>query len=123
MARCRIVSFDLTVWALRDGTSTADVQAAHERCRRGEHATGGRQPRITAFYRELTAAYPDRQTGGESPWAVSPLHVAGDHVEMRLHASCDDEVLLTIERLAGEHGLLLLDPQHGAVYPPPSRVG
>ena len=36
--------------------------------------------------------------------------------------TCPDEVLLTIERLAGEHGLQLLDLQDGSVYPPPARI-
>ena len=95
------MSFDLTVWALRDGASTADVRAAHEKCRRGEHAAGGPDRRILAFHRALTAAYPDQPLGADSAWVHTPLHVATDHVEMRLHQSCDDEVLLTIERLAG----------------------
>lgn len=82
-------------------------------------------PRITSFYRAVTHAYPDRAAGpanSASPWQVSPLHVGVDHVEMRLTESCADEVLLTIERLAAEHGLLLFDPQDGSVYPPPAPM-
>ncbi|SDY56476.1 hypothetical protein SAMN05444365_102664 [Micromonospora pattaloongensis] len=119
------MSFDLVVWAMDHGSTSADVQAAHELCRQGEHVDGEPDRRIAAFYTELTAAYPDRGPAAgapESPWAVDPLHVATDHVEMRLRPACADEVLLTIERLAGEHGLLLLDPQDGSVYPPPARV-
>jgi hypothetical protein len=41
---------------------------------------------------------------------------------MNLTESCADQVLLDIERLAGEYGLLLLDLQDGSVYPPPARV-
>jgi hypothetical protein len=116
------VSFDLVVWALRDGASSMDVRAAYERCRDGEHRSGPGDPRIAEFQRALTASCPDPATGPATPWRVRPPHVAADHVELNLDPSCDDEVLLAIERLAAEHGLHLLDPQHGAVYPPPVRV-
>lgn len=121
MAPCTSVSFDLIVWALGHGIPAADVRAAHQRCRQGTHASGGPEPRISSFYRAITAEYPDR-AGPGTPWAVTPLHVAADHVEMRLDESCADEVLLAIERLAGVHGLVLLDPQDGSVYPPPTTV-
>ena len=78
-----------------------------------------------SFYTELTTRYPDRGAAAhsrDSPWAYTPLHVATDHLEMRLRETCSDEVLLTVERLAGEHGLLLFDPQDGSVYPPPANV-
>lgn len=119
MARCTPVSFDLVVFTLEAGASAADIRAAHQRCRRGEHVHVPPGRLITSFYRTITRYYPDRPGPG-SPWAVSPLHVAADHVEMRLTESCADEVLLTIERLAAEHGLLLFDPQDGSVYPPPA---
>ncbi|MEV4755313.1 hypothetical protein AB0J86_09400 [Micromonospora sp. NPDC049559] len=117
------MSFDLVVWALEDGASSADVHAAHELCRQGEHVDDRPEPRVASFYRAVTASYPDRAPAPASPWAVAPLHVATDHVEMRLTETCEDQVLLDIERLAGEHGLILLDPQDGSVYPPPARVG
>lgn len=120
MAPCTPVSFDLVVFTLEAGASRADIRAAHELCRQGQHVAGVPGPRITSFYRAVTHAYPDRPAGPASPWQVSPLHVATDHVEMRLTESCADEVLLTIERLAAEHGLLLFDPQDGSVYPPPA---
>jgi hypothetical protein len=116
------VSFDLVVWALDGGATPADVRAAHELCREGEHAEGEVDRRIRGFYGELTAHYPDRLRLPNSPWAEAPLHVATDHVLMRLNESCADAVLEAIEHLAGEHGLMLLDLQDGTVYPPPSRV-
>jgi hypothetical protein len=122
MASWTTVSFNLVVWALEHGASSEDVRAAHARCRQGQHVHGAPQPRVTTFYRAVTAHHPDRVTAPASPWEVVPLHVAADHVEMRLSPNCDDEVLLLIERLAGEHGLLLLDPQDGSVYPPPATV-
>ena len=121
MAPCTPVSFDLVVWALDNGASSADVRAAHQRCRQGDHVEGDAHPRISSFYRAVTADYPDRP-GQDSPWEVTPLHVATDHVEMKLDESCADQVLLDIERLAAEHGLTLLDPQDGSVYPPPART-
>ncbi|MFI6760717.1 hypothetical protein ACIBF5_16450 [Micromonospora sp. NPDC050417] len=116
------MSFDLVVWALEHGASSAEVRAAHARCRQGQHARGAPQPRVAAFYRAVIARHPDGVAAPASPWEVVPLHIAADHVEMRLSPSCDDEVLLLIERLAGEHGLLLFDPQDGSVYPPPRTV-
>lgn len=74
--------------------------------------------RVVSFYRALTARYPDRPVGPGTPWQVAPLHVAADHVEMNLHETCADQVLLDIEQLAAHHGLLLFDPQDGSVYPP-----
>lgn len=121
MAPCTLVSFDLIVWALGRGATAEDVRAAHGRCRQGDHADGAPEPRISSFYRAITADYPDRPGPG-TPWLVTPLHVAADHVEMNLSESCADEVLLDIERLAAAHGLALLDPQDGSVYPPPTTV-
>jgi hypothetical protein len=115
------VSFDLVVWALDDGATPADVRAAHELCREGEHAEGEVDRRIGAFYAELTAYYPDREPVPESPWTDIPLHVATDHVLMCLSESCADAVLEAIEGLAGVHDLMLLDLQDGTVYPPPTR--
>lgn len=76
---------------------------------------------MVAFYRAITANYPDRPVGPATPWEVAPLHAAADHVEMKMYLTCEDQVLLDIERLAGEHGLMLFDPQDGSVYPPPAR--
>ncbi|MFY1633408.1 hypothetical protein ACN27F_09030 [Solwaraspora sp. WMMB335] len=119
------VTFDLVVWALDDKSTSADVHAAHELCRQGEHADGDTDRRIAAFYSALTAHYPDRPAvsgNADCPWAKVPLHAATDHIEMNLHHTCDDEVLLAIERLAQEHDLVLLDPQDGSVYPPAQRM-
>ena len=52
----------------------------------------------------------------------APLHAAADHIQMRLDEDCPDKVLETIERLAGELNLDLLDLQDGTVYPPPLRT-
>jgi hypothetical protein len=57
-----------------------------------------------------------------SPWASAPLHAAADHIQMRLEADCADVVLETIERLAGELNLDLLDLQDGPLYPPPVKA-
>jgi hypothetical protein len=118
MARYSPVSFDLVVWAMDAGATADDVGAAYELCRQGEHVDGDRDPRVAAFHRELTSVWSDADGPGYSPWAVRPLHVAGDHVELNLTDDAADEVLLEIERLAGEHGLFLLDPQGDTVYPP-----
>jgi hypothetical protein len=116
------VSFDLVVWALDGGATPADVRAAHELCREGEHAEGEVDRRIGGFYAELTTLYPDKVPVADSPWTDTPLHVATDHVLMCLSESCADAVLEAIERLAGQYDLMLLDLQDGTVYPPPTRV-
>jgi hypothetical protein len=118
------VSFDLVVWAM-DNTDMPDaVRAANARCARGDHPQRSADPRVVAFYDALTRTYPDRGPGAAaagSPWASPPLHAAADHIQMRLDENCSDEVLVTIERLAGELNLDLLDLQDGTVYPPPVR--
>jgi hypothetical protein len=100
------------------------VRDANARCVRGEHPQRPADPRVVAFYDALTSSYPDRgprAAAAGSPWAVAPLHAAADHIWMRLDESCPDVVLETIERLAGELNLDLLDLQDGTVYPPPVR--
>ncbi|WP_433356674.1 hypothetical protein ACQPYV_06700 [Micromonospora saelicesensis] len=116
------MSFDLSVWALEDGATPEDVRTAVNGCRQGRHVDRYPDPRVVSFYRAITASYPDRHPGPNSPWAVAPLHAAHDHVELNLHPTCADQVLLDIERLAGEYGLMLFDPQDGSVYPPPARL-
>src|SRR5262249_52350165 len=112
------VSFDLVVWAMDNTDMPDDVRAANARCARGEHLQRAADPRVVAFYDALTSHYPDRGP----PWASAPLHAAADHVQMRLDENCPDMVLETIERLAGELNLDLLDLQDGTVYPPPVKV-
>ena len=113
------------VWAM-DATDMPDaVRAANARCARGEHPQRPADPRVVAFYDALTASYPDRgprALASGSPWSTAPLHAAADHIQMRLDEKCPDAVLETIERLAAELNLDLLDLQDGTVYPPPQRV-
>ncbi|GGL87228.1 MULTISPECIES: hypothetical protein [Micromonospora] len=116
------MSFDLSVWALWDGATPADVRGAVQRCRQGQHVERYPDPRVVGFYRAITARYPDRPPVPGTPWEVVPLHAANDHIEMKLFPNCPDQVLLDIERLAGEHALMLFDVQDGSVYPPPSHV-
>jgi hypothetical protein len=116
------VSFDLSVWALHDGATPEDVRAAVRQCHEGRHGERYPDPRVVAFYRAITASYPDRPAHQGTPWEVSPLHAAADHVALNLVPTCEDQVLLDIERLAGEYDLMLFDPQDGSVYPPPSRL-
>ncbi|MEU4561309.1 hypothetical protein AB0F72_23235 [Actinoplanes sp. NPDC023936] len=119
------MSFDLVVWAMAPSAAPDAVRDANARCARGEHRQRPADPRVVAFYDALTSTYPDRgprATAPGSPWASAPLHAAADHVQMRLDESCPDVVLETIERLAGELNLDLLDLQDGTVYPPPARV-
>ncbi|WP_320065133.1 hypothetical protein [Micromonospora sp. RTGN7] len=116
------MSFDLSVWALPDGATPADVRTAVQQCRQGQHGERYPDPRVVGFYRAITGRYPDRPARPDSPWEVAPLHATSDHIEMNLNPACADQVLLDIERLAGEFDLMLFDFQDGSVYPPPARV-
>ncbi|MGK5678852.1 hypothetical protein [Actinoplanes sp. URMC 104] len=119
------MSFDLVVWAMDKPDLPDAVRAANARCANGEHPQRPADPRVVAFYDALTSDYPDRgplASAPGSPWAHAPLHAAADHIQMRLDENCPDEVLETIERLAGELNLDLLDLQDGTVYPPPMKV-
>ncbi|MFJ8577456.1 hypothetical protein [Micromonospora sp. NPDC093277] len=116
------MSFDLSVWALPTGATPDQVRAAVQRCREGRHREQQPDPRLVAFYRAITGSYPDRPAGPGTPWEVAPLHTACDHIEMNLVPTCEDQVLLDIERLAATHDLMLFDAQDGTVYPPPTRV-
>jgi len=119
------VSFDLVVWAMDNAALPDDVRAANARCVGGDHPQRAADPRVVAFYDALTSNYPDRGPRAAlpgSPWASAPLHAAADHIRMRLDENCPDAVLETIERLAGELNLDLLDLQDGTVYPPPVKI-
>ncbi|BCJ42547.1 hypothetical protein GCM10010168_07110 [Actinoplanes ianthinogenes] len=119
------MSFDLVVWAMDPASAPDQVRAANARCAEGIHAQRPADPRVVAFYDALTSNYPDRgprATAPGSPWASAPLHAAADHIQMRLDENCPDLVLETIERLAAELNLDLLDLQDGTVYPPPVRA-
>src|SRR3954466_7980952 len=121
----RRVSFDLVVWAMDPTALPEAVRAANARCARGEHPQRPADPRVVAFYDALTSDYPDRgqrASAPGSPWSRPPLRAAADHMEMRLDENCPDVVLETIERLAAELNLDLLDLQDGTVSPPPARV-
>ncbi|MBB2942124.1 hypothetical protein FB565_001837 [Actinoplanes lutulentus] len=119
------MSFDLVVWAMAPSSAPEAVRDANARCARGDHPQRPADPRVVAFYDALTSTYPDRgprATAPGSPWASAPLHAAADHIQMRLDEGCPDVVLETIERLAAELNLDLLDLQDGTVYPPPLRA-
>ncbi|TDB80666.1 MULTISPECIES: hypothetical protein [unclassified Micromonospora] len=117
------MSFDLSVWALPAEATPEDVRAAVRQCREGvRHGDRHPDPRLVAFYRAITATYPDRPARVGTPWATLPLHTANDHIELYLVPTCEDQVLLDIERLAGECDLMIFDAQDGSVYPPPSRL-
>ena len=80
------------------------LRTAVNGCRQGRRVDRYPDPRVVSFYRAITASYPDRHPGPNTPWAVAPLHAAHDHVELNLHPTCADQVLLDIERLAGSTG-------------------
>ncbi len=113
------------VWAMDANDRPEAVRDANARCVRGDHPQRPADPRVVAFYDALTSDYPDRgprASAPGTPWAVTPLHAAADHIWMRLTEDCPDVMLETIERLAGELNLDLLDRRDGTVDPPPVRT-
>ncbi|MDX3195886.1 hypothetical protein PV458_46440 [Streptomyces sp. MN03-5084-2B] len=121
------MSFTLAVWR-----ETAAVTAA-EATRKYLELTAlepGALPdglRAVAFRRELTARYPvpSGAPGDElpdSPWSAEPA-VLGDAVLMSMGWSTPDVVVVFVQELAERHGLVLYDPQDGAVYLPPALRG
>ena len=107
------MSFDLSVWALpAQGHARGRAGRGRSGAAQGRHADRDPDPRVVRLLRgaHRRISRPARP-GRARRWAVTPLHAAADHVEMNLDATCADQVLLDIERLAGEHGLMLLDPR------------
>lgn len=79
-------------------------------------------PRIAAFYRVLTAQYPESgsppvdEVDG-SPWSAQ-LTVTSTAVLMSMVWSRVDDVAPYVRTLADQHGLVLFDPQNESVHHP-----
>lgn len=78
-------------------------------------------PRVAAFYRELTARFPD-DASGENPWSGSPLDRSEGHVVMSMPYRSAREIEPVVIRLAERHGLVCFDPQGGCIVAAPPGI-
>ncbi|GAA4547508.1 hypothetical protein [Amycolatopsis samaneae] len=116
------MSFDLAVLAM---SAPADLSSAHqmfESCTAAEHAEGEIDERITLFYEQLRAVFPDsgsEAARSESPWMSTPLEVGIDHVIMRVGSGpVGTTAIETVLDLASRNELAVYDPQSDDVYLP-----
>lgn len=117
------VSFDLAVWF--EAASSLTPEAAEEKyARLCDEDLAGVVPsdRVSAFYRALTATYPEIDTVPDEdidagPWTAA-LDVSPGHVIMSITWSRAEEVGSAVRKLAREHGLVCFDPQDRVVHAP-----
>ncbi len=118
------VSFDLAVLAPTADMHTPAVREMFDRCvvSAVDHRQGEADDRITAFYGELQAIYPDHGPAvheDTSPWSSTPHDVGIDHVFMQLrHGSASASAVEVILSLASRHRLTVYDPQSDDAYFP-----
>lgn len=107
------MSFDLAVLAMGASADAAAARAMFERCNSLHHDEGELDERVVGFYERLRSQFPDCPPhSADSPWMSTPLAVGIDHVIMNLsYSSKSDAAIKAIEELAGEHRLVLWDPQ------------
>lgn len=110
------MSFDLAVWFAPAEVTAAEVKARYHQLADAEPGDV-KHPQVAAFYRELTARYPELVDDFEnSPWAAG-LDVTEDAVVMPI-TSPHAEVARFVLALAQRHGLVAYDPQSGEVHNP-----
>jgi hypothetical protein len=111
------VSFDLSVLAVDPDLGDDHVHDMIQRCRSTPHPDGELDERIVRFYEALRTHYPDHPPlGDHSPWALAPVDVGIDHVNMSLrHSPAADAVLELVLDLARRNNLTIYDPQSDSV--------
>jgi hypothetical protein len=117
------MSFDLGVW--RESMPVTAESAARTYGRLLDGVVDGAEPdaRVTAFYEELTARFPElcdlqEEDIESSPW-MAGLDVSPAHVIMTISWSRAGEIALIVQELAAAHELLYFDPQKGTVCQAP----
>ncbi|QFU88364.1 hypothetical protein [Amycolatopsis sp. YIM 10] len=114
------MSYDLAVWHEPAGIAADQAARKYTRLITEEPGTDPTHPRVAAFYRELTARYPELDglpDDDSSPWSVR-LTVTSAAVVMCLVWSRADEVGPQVRSLADRHGLVVFDPQNESVHHP-----
>ncbi|QYN24804.1 hypothetical protein [Amycolatopsis sp. DSM 110486] len=116
------MSFDLAVWFAPAAMSAADAKRKYEQLFEIEPGEI-RHPQVAAFYRELTARYPELvdalETGDleKAPWSAA-LSRYEDAVVMPISWSFAGVVLRVVLDLARHHGLGVYNPQTDDVHNP-----
>ncbi|MGW1961158.1 hypothetical protein ACWCPD_12900 [Streptomyces sp. NPDC001935] len=125
------MSFDLAVWFESGRVSVADATRTYERLCDGDPTGAGvvANEAVAAFHRELTDRFPelsstvdDDALAEASPWAAG-LDVSAAHVIMAMSWSRADGTAPEVVDLAGQHGLVCLDPQAQVLHRPPAQRG
>ncbi|MET7394066.1 hypothetical protein ABZS66_11275 [Dactylosporangium sp. NPDC005572] len=116
------MSFDLVVLAMNPSATAAEARAMAERCEYEpeRHPEGDIDPRIAAFYEELTRHFPDHPPYSDDlPWSSTPLTLGIDHVVMYMRTGeVSDPVIPLVKSLAREHHLVIYDGHGDDVHPP-----
>lgn len=116
------MSFDLVVLAMNPEATASEARAMAERCEyeSERHPEGDIDPRIAAFYDELTRQFPDHPPyPDDSPWSNMPLSIGIDHVVMYMRTGdVSAPVINLVERLAQQHHLVVYDGHGNDVYLP-----
>jgi hypothetical protein len=118
------MSFDLGVWF--ESEPVTDQQAAGKYqtlCDLDADNAAPTHPQAAAFYRDLTAIFPDldatadAEAAERSPWTAG-LSTTPTSVVMTIAWSRAPEVAQIVRELADQHGLTCHDPQSGATSHP-----
>jgi hypothetical protein len=118
------MSFDLGVWF--EPEPITDRRAAEKYqslCDLDPGDAAPTHPQVAAFYRDLTALFPDldatadAETPEDSPWTAG-LSTTPTSVVMTIVWSRATEVAQIVRELADRHGLICHDPQSGATSHP-----
>lgn len=117
------MSFDLAVW-FETASSLAPAAAQEKYLRLCGEDLAGIVPseRVSAFYKALTATYPEIYTMPDEeidacPWTAA-MDMSPGHVIMPIAWSRAEEISSAVRTLAREHGLVCFDPQAGVVHAP-----
>ncbi|GLY02251.1 hypothetical protein [Actinoplanes sp. NBRC 101535] len=104
------MSFDLAVWYQPDPLESDAAYSVYDRLTDGDEGVVVRSPAISAFLEALLLLYPENGNGASPPWA-SGVYSNAECVLLSISWSRSDEVARVVERVAGENGLSVFDPQ------------
>ncbi len=124
------MSFDLAVWHPDRPLSASEATERYARLCDGDAHGLVAHPAVPIFYQELVAMHPELDDVPEErlddheycPWSVAMDRSPG-HVIMSCVWSRADYVRNLVGELAAKHGLVVYDPQRGAVTYPTSSGG
>jgi hypothetical protein len=121
------MSFDLAVWYSDVPLTNKEAGEIYTKLCKGQSVLAGGSSAVEAFYSELTSRWHEIDTVPDDkvddfdycPWSCA-LDKSAMHVIMACVWPKADDVATFVYELALKHGLVLFDPQHGAVHLPPN---